>query len=77
MVTKWVDTVDLGVKWQGEHWQGEVLVYKSRFHDKITSVDTGNLTASGQIEVQSRNATRLDLHGLEAGFRRKRGLHVV
>ena len=64
-----VDTVDLGVKWQGTNWQGELLVYKSRFQDKITSVETGGRTASNQIIVQSRNATRLDLHGIEAGFR--------
>lgn len=68
-----VDTIDLGVKWQNERWQGELLVYKSRFNDKITSVETGALTATNQIIVQSRNATRLDMHGVEAGFRWNNG----
>lgn len=68
-----VDTVDVGLKWQNERWQGEVLVYKSRFQDKITSVETGERNASNQIIVQSRNATRLDIHGIEAGVRWNNG----
>jgi hemoglobin/transferrin/lactoferrin receptor protein len=44
-----------------------VMVYQSRYDDKITSVETGERTTSNQIIVQSRNATQLDLWGIEAG----------
>jgi hemoglobin/transferrin/lactoferrin receptor protein len=64
-----VDTIDFGVKLQRGAWLGELIAYKSRFKDKITSLETGARTATNQIIVQSSNATRLDLHGVEAGIR--------
>lgn len=64
-----VDSIDVGLKLQQGPWLGELIAYKSRYQDKITSVETGALTASGQIVVQSQNATRLDLHGIEAGVK--------
>ena len=64
-----VDSVDVGLKLQHGPWLGELIAFKSRYQDKITSVETGARTASGQIVVQSQNATRLDLHGIEAGLK--------
>ncbi len=64
-----VDSVDFGLKIQQGPWLGELIAFKSRYQDKITSVETGARTASGQIVVQSQNATRLDLHGIEAGVK--------
>ena len=64
-----VDSVDIGLKLQQGPWLGELIAFKSRYQDKITSVETGARTASGQIIVQSQNATRLDLHGIEAGVK--------
>jgi TonB-dependent heme/hemoglobin receptor len=64
-----VDTVDLGCKWSSERMQAELLGFVSRYRDKITSVLTGEVTASGRLVTQSRNVTELDLHGIEAGLR--------
>ncbi len=64
-----VDSVDFGLKLQQGVWLGELIAFKSRYQDKITSVETGARTSTGQIVVQSRNATRLDLHGVEAGVK--------
>jgi hemoglobin/transferrin/lactoferrin receptor protein len=64
-----VDSVDFGLKLQHGAWLGELIAFKSRYQDKITSVETGARTATNQVIVQSRNATRLDLHGIEAGLK--------
>ena len=64
-----VDSIDVGLKLQQGPWLGELIAYKSRYQDKITSVETGALTPTGQVVVQSQNATRLDLHGIEAGVK--------
>ena len=64
-----VDTFDAGVKLDREGLQGELIAWMSRYEDKITSVLTGEVTDSGRLVVQSRNATRLDLWGIEAGLR--------
>ena len=44
-------------------------MFDARYQDKITSVLTGDVTEAGQLVVQSRNATELDLWGVEAGAR--------
>jgi TonB-dependent heme/hemoglobin receptor len=62
-----VTTIDGGVKFDQGPFSGEFIAYRSRYNDKITSVLTGEVTASGQLVVQSRNATELDLWGFEAG----------
>jgi hemoglobin/transferrin/lactoferrin receptor protein len=64
-----VDSIDLGLKFSQGSWTGELIAYQSRYNDKITPVETGERTASSQVIVQNQNATRLDLHGLEAGLR--------
>jgi outer membrane receptor protein involved in Fe transport len=64
-----VVSLDFGVKHRGPRWAAEAFVFASRYRDKITSVLTGETTASGRLIVQSRNATRLDLQGVEIGAR--------
>jgi len=64
-----VTTLDAGVKIDRPRVQAEVVAYVSRYKDKITSVLTGEETASGRLIVQNQNASRLDLAGIEAGLR--------
>ena len=64
-----VNSIDLGIKVGGERLAGELFVFDARYQDKITSVLTGDVTEAGQLVVQSRNATELDLWGVEAGAR--------
>jgi TonB-dependent heme/hemoglobin receptor len=64
-----VTTLDAGVKLGSDRLQGELVGYVSRYSDKITAVLTGDVTDSGRLVVQNRNASRLDLVGIEAGFR--------
>ncbi len=42
------------------------MAFQSRYSDKITQVLTGRTDSSGRVIVQSRNATELQLHGIEA-----------
>ena len=64
-----LDSIDFGFKLLQGVWLGELIAFNSRYEDKITAVDTGVRTPAGQFVVQSRNATRLDLHGVEAGLK--------
>lgn len=64
-----VNTFDLGLKYVDPVWQWELMAFRSNYRDKITSVLTGDFTDSGRAIVQSRNATRLVLEGLESGLR--------
>jgi hemoglobin/transferrin/lactoferrin receptor protein len=61
--------LDVGLKLDRGPWQAEVFVFRSDYRDKITAVLTGDVDAAGRQIVQSRNATRLALHGLEAGLK--------
>ena len=56
---------DLGVKLSREGLDAEAFLFATRYRDKISSVLTGDTTPQGQAIVQSRNVSRLDLHGLE------------
>ncbi len=62
-----VTSYDIGFKYASDTLEYEAIAFTSRYKDKITSVLTGDLTASGRAIVQSRNATRLDLSGIETG----------
>lgn len=64
-----VITYDLGLKWDNPRWQAEAFVWKSNYKDKITTVETGELTSAGAIIVTNANVTELDLWGLETGGR--------
>lgn len=61
-------TYDLGMKYASGDWRGELFAFRSNYRDKITQVLTGDIDMAGRLIVQSRNATRLALHGLEAGL---------
>lgn len=63
-----VFTVDAGVKFDHGAWSGEFIAWRSSYEDKITSVLTGQVQPNGRLVTQSRNATELDLSGLEAGL---------
>lgn len=64
-----VTTFDAGVKWSTDRLTGELIGYYSWYRDKITSVLTGEVTPSGRLVVQSRNAASLDLYGAEFALR--------
>lgn len=64
-----VITYDLGLKWDHPRWQAEAFVWKSDYKDKITTIETGELTSAGAIIVTNANVTQLDLWGVEAGGR--------
>lgn len=64
-----VISYDLGLKWNHPSWQAEAFVWKSNYKDKITTVETGELTDTGAIIVTNANVTELDLWGVEAGGR--------
>lgn len=64
-----VNTFDLGLKYVDPAWQWELMAFRSNYRDKITSVLTGAFTDTGRAIVQSRNATRLVLEGVESGLR--------
>lgn len=64
-----VTTVDGGLKLDRGGVIGEIVGWYSRYDDKITSVLTGDVTDSGRLVVQNRNATQLDLWGIEAALK--------
>ncbi|HEV8692968.1 MAG TPA: TonB-dependent receptor, partial [Lysobacter sp.] len=75
-----VTTFDAGFKFGGEQFSGEVIAFRSRYRDKITSVLTGaGADADGAScvpgttgcldVVENRNVTVLNLWGVEAGAR--------
>ncbi len=69
LTSETVTTLDAGVKVDAARVQGEFVGYVSRYTDKVTSVLTGEVTPSGRLVVQNRNASRLHLVGVEAGLR--------
>jgi outer membrane receptor protein involved in Fe transport len=64
-----VFSVDIGLKYGGERMSGELIAFRSRYRDKITSVLTGEVMPGGALVVRNRNLTRQDLWGIEAGAR--------
>jgi outer membrane receptor protein involved in Fe transport len=46
-----------------------MAVFYSKYDDKIASVETGDLTDSGQIIVQSQNLNNVILYGFESSFK--------
>ena len=59
---------DAGLRWRGERLRWELVAFALRYRDRITSVGTGEVTADGRDIVQSLNAARSSLHGVETGF---------
>ena len=64
-----VITVDLGLKYASRRLVAEAMLWQADYRDKIESVPTGDIDASGRIVVQSRNIADVDLWGAEAGVR--------
>jgi hemoglobin/transferrin/lactoferrin receptor protein len=64
-----VVSFDVGLKYGGERLSGEVIAFRSRYRDKITSVLTGEVRPDRSLVVQNRNITRQALWGVEAGAR--------
>ncbi len=64
-----VYSLDTGLKWQGDYSFAELYLWAARYRDRISAVPTGELTETGRIIVQNRNLGRVNLHGLEAGWR--------
>lgn len=75
-----VTTFDAGFKFGGERASGEIIAFRSRYRDKITSVLTGEGVdadgvpcvpgSAGCLDVvENRNVTVLELWGIEAGAR--------
>lgn len=64
-----VTSVDVGLKYADARWMGELIAFRARYRDKITSVLTGEVRPDGALVVQNRNLARLDLRGVEAGLR--------
>ncbi len=64
-----VVSFDIGLKYGGERLSGELIAFRSRYEDKITSVLTGEVRPDGALVVQNRNITRQALWGVEAGAR--------
>ena len=64
-----VISFDVGLKYGGERFSGEVIAFRSRYRDKITSVLTGEVRPDRSLVVQNRNITRQELWGIEAGAR--------
>jgi outer membrane receptor protein involved in Fe transport len=63
-----VHTLDLGWKHFGNVYTVDFTVFYSKYKDKIASVETGELTDSGQLIVQSQNINDVNLYGLESSF---------
>jgi outer membrane receptor protein involved in Fe transport len=57
---------DVGLRFHDDRWRAELVVYRLRYADRIVSVGTGQVTASGRDVVQSVNAASSSLHGVEA-----------
>jgi len=62
-------TLDLGMKYSGQTWQGELFAWRSRYQDQIASVATGESTPEGRVIVRSENLDQVQLWGWEAGLR--------
>ncbi|MEM8816703.1 MAG: TonB-dependent receptor [Pseudomonadota bacterium] len=58
---------DTGLRYANAIWRFELVAYTLRYEDRIASVGTGGQTVEGRDIVQSVNAARSDVHGLEVG----------
>jgi len=66
-----VHTIDFGYKHFGNKATVDFAVFYSKYKDKISSVETGDITENGQIIVQSQNINDVVLYGLESSFKYK------
>jgi outer membrane receptor protein involved in Fe transport len=64
-----VMSYDLGIKSGGSRWEAELFLFYSDYKDKISSRFTGDLTPDGRFIVRSDNLNKVQLWGIESGFR--------
>lgn len=64
-----VRSVDFGIKHSSARFEAEAYLWRSEFSERITTVFTGDTTASGRRVVQNVNLSQASLHGAEAGLR--------
>lgn len=57
---------DFGARIQKESWNAEIVVFAMDYDDRITSALTGDVTEDGRDIVQSVNAARSSIQGIEA-----------
>lgn len=60
---------DAGVRFRGERWDAELVVFNLHHSDRITSVLTGAVTPDGRDIIQSRNVASADIYGVEFAAR--------
>ena len=58
---------DFGFRYRSARRHLSIVMYVLRYEDRITSVLTGDTTVDGRDIVQSVNAARSDIRGVEAG----------
>ncbi len=63
-----VAQADLGVRYRSDRVRLDVMMYVLRYDDRITSIDTGDVTPDGRDIVQSVNAAESVIRGVEAGL---------
>jgi len=63
-----VTQLDFGLRHQSVSRRAEFVVYALDYDDRITSVLTGDVTADGRDVVQSVNAAKSTIHGVEASY---------
>ncbi|MDX1482317.1 MAG: TonB-dependent receptor [Woeseiaceae bacterium] len=64
-----ITQMDLGLRRAGERVQGELVVWRFDYDDRITSVLTGDVTSDGRDIVQTQNRASAELWGLEGWLR--------
>ena len=63
-----VFSIDAGIRWRSEQFSGELLLYRLDYTDRIVSVPTGALTASGRQVVRAQNLADSVVTGIEAAL---------
>ncbi len=64
-----VTQLDVGLRRRTEALQAEIVLWSLSYDDRLTSVATGDQTASGRDIVQTQNAASAELWGIEASGR--------
>jgi hemoglobin/transferrin/lactoferrin receptor protein len=59
---------DIGLRHSSTNWRFEIIAFKLKYDDRITSVSTGEVTPAGRDIVQSVNAASSSIVGVEAGL---------
>ena len=63
-----VAQADIGVRFRSDRVRFDLMTYALRYHDRITSVGTGDVTPEGRDVVHSVNAAESSIRGMEAAL---------